>query len=177
MKWKFKLKSRSDFKKWNRKLNRKMDIKNSSGLVGKYNDKDVYVTTRKEYDDGATHHQNSYYILKDHLTIDGYFALLLHNKIIGYCKNDGGIKIYDKEVPYVRASVSINKEYKLDTNRREYKYTTKDAPQLSKEEYLSIEALAQKVNDIIKDGLAAGNKLLKEEQDRAQSLCDAPHHK
>lgn len=146
-----------------------MDIKNSNGLVGKYNNRDVYVTTRKEYDDGATHHQNSYYILKDHLTIDGYFALLLHNKIIGYCKNDGGIKIYDKEVPYVRASENTN-EISLK-NRREYKYIMKDAPQLNKEEYLSIEALAQKVNDIIKDGLAAGNKLLKEEQERAKLLC------
>ena len=27
-----------------------MDIKNSNGLVGKYNNRDVYVTTRKEYD-------------------------------------------------------------------------------------------------------------------------------
>lgn len=148
-----------------------MDIKNSSGLVGKYNDRDVYVTTRKEYDGAQRHQDNVYYILKDHPTIEGHPILLLRNKIIGYCKNDGGIKIYDKEVPYIRASVSINKEYKLDTNRREYKYTTKDAPQLSKEEYLSIEALAQKVSDIIKEGLLYSDKLLKQEQEKAQSLC------
>lgn len=150
-----------------------MDIKNSSGLVGKYNDRDVYVMTRKEYDGAQRYQDNVYYILKDHPTIEGHPILLLRNKIIGYCKNDGGIKIYDKEVPYVRTNTS---EISMK-NRREYKYTMKDAPQLSKEEYLSIEALAQKVNDIIKDGLAAGNKLLKEEQERAQSLCDAPHHK
>lgn len=148
-----------------------MDIKNSNGLVGKYNNRDVYVTTRKEYDGAMRYQDNVYYILKDHPTIEGHPILLLRNKIIGYCKNDGGIKIYDKEVPYVRASANASMSEISMKNRREYTYTTKDAPQLSKEEYLSIEALAQKVNDIIKDGLAAGNKLLKEEQERAQSLC------
>lgn len=143
-----------------------MDIKNSIGLVGKYNNRDVYVTTRKEYDN-MNCDSNSYYILKDHPTIEGHPILLLRNKIIGYCKNDGGIKIYDKEVPYVRASTN---EISMK-NRREYTYTTKDAPQLSKEEYLSIEVLAQKVSDIIKDGLAIGNKLLKEEQERTEKLC------
>lgn len=145
-----------------------MDIKNSNGLVGKYNDKDVYVTTRKEYDSFDNISNNMYYILKDHPTIEGHPILLLRNKIIGYCKNDGGIKIYDKEVPYVRTNTS-----EISTkNRREYKYTMKDAPQLSKEEYLSIEALAQKVSDIIKEGLLYSDKLLKQEQERAQSLCD-----
>ena len=144
-----------------------MDIKNSNGLVGKYNNRDVYVTTRKEYDGATRHQDNVYYILKDHPTIEGHPMLLLRNKIIGYCKNDGGIKIYDKEVPYVRASVN---EISMK-NRREYTYIPKDVPQLSKEEYLSIEALAQKVSDIIKDGLAIGNKLLKEEQERTQELC------
>lgn len=144
-----------------------MDIKNSNGLVGKYNNRDVYVTTRKEYDGATRHQDNVYYILKDHPTIEGHPILLLRNKIIGYCKNDGGIKIYDKEVPYVRASTN---EISMK-NRREYTYTTKDAPQLSKEEYLSIEVLARKVSDIIKDGLAIGNKLLKEEQERTEKLC------
>ena len=145
-----------------------MDIKNSSGLVGKYNDRDVYVTTRKEYD-GMSCDSNSYYILKDHPTIEGHPMLLFRGKIKGYCKNDGGIKIYDRDVYYVRASANEN-EISMK-NRREYKYTTKDAPQLSKEEYLSIEALAQKVSDIIKDGLLYSDKLLKQEQERAQSLC------
>lgn len=146
-----------------------MDIKNSNGLVGKYNDRDVYVTTRKEYDGVQRHQDNIYYILKDHPTIEGHPMLLFRDRIKGYCKNDGGIKIYDRDVYYVRASANEN-EISMK-NRREYTYTMKDAPQLSKEEYLNIEALAQKVNDIIKDGLAAGNKLLKEEQERAEKLC------
>lgn len=150
-----------------------MNIKNSNGLVGKYNDRDVYVTTRKEYDSFSNISNSMYYILKDHPTIEGHPILLLRNKIIGYCKNDGGIKIYDKEVPYVRASAN---EISMK-NRREYKYIPKDVSQLSKEEYLSIEALAQKVSDIIKEGLLYSDKLLKQEQERAQSLCDAPHHK
>ena len=141
-----------------------MDIKNSNGLVGKYNDRDVYVATRKEYDDGATHHRNSYYILKDYPTIEGHPTLLRSNNIVGYCTNDGGIKIYDKEVPYVRANVNTNEISMKD--RREYKYTIKDAPQSD----LSIEVFAQKA---IKDGLATGNKLLKEEQERAEKLCCA----
>ena len=149
-----------------------MDIKNSNGLVGKYNDKDVYVTTRKEYDDGATHHQNSYYILKDHLTIDGYFALLLRNKIIGYCKNDGGIKIYDKEVPYVRANTS---EISMK-NRREYKYTMKD-DDASHHRGFDLNKMCASASEHIKEGLLYSDKLLKQEQERAQSLCDAPHHK
>ena len=144
-----------------------MNIKNSNGLVGKYNDRDVYVTTRKEYDSFSNISNSMYYILKDHPTIEGYPILLLRNKIIGYCKNDGGIKIYDKEVPYVRASAN---EISMK-NRREYKYIPKDVPQLSKEEYLSIEVLAQKVSDIIKEGLLYSDKLLKQEQERAQSLC------
>lgn len=144
-----------------------MDIKNSNGLIGKYNNRDVYVTTRKEYDSFDNISNSMYYILKDHPTIEGHPILLLRNKIIGYCKNDGGIKIYDKEVPYVRASTS---EISMK-NRREYTYIPKDMPQLSKEEYLSIEALAQKVSDIIKEGLLYSDKLLKQEQDRAQELC------
>ena len=109
-----------------------MDIKNSNGLVGKYNDRDVYVMTRKEYD-GMKCDSTSYYILKDYLTIEGYFTLLLCNKIIGYCKNDGGIKIiHDREVPYVRANMKENEISMKD--RREYKYTIKDAPQSDKEE-------------------------------------------
>lgn len=144
-----------------------MNIKNSNGLVGKYNDRDVYVTTRKEYDSFSNISNSMYYILKDHPTIEGHPILLLRNKIIGYCKNDGGIKIYDKEVPYVRVSTS---EISMK-NRREYTYIPKDMPQLSKEEYLSIEALAQKVSDIIKEGLLYSDKLLKQEQERAQSLC------
>lgn len=142
-----------------------MDIKNSNGLVGKYNDRDVYVTTRKEYDSFNNISNSMYYILKDHPTIEGHPMLLFRGRIKGYCKNDGGIKIYDRDVYYT-------KEFSME-NRREYKYTMKDVPQLSKEEYLSIEALARKVSDIIKDGLATGNKLLKEEQERAQELCCA----
>lgn len=144
-----------------------MDIKNSNGLIGKYNNKDVCVTTRKEYDSFDNISNNMYYILKDHPTIEGHPMLLFRGRIKGYCKNDGGIKIYDRDVYYTRAGTS---EISMK-NRREYTYTTKDAPQLSKEEYLSIEALAQKVNDIIKEGLLYSDKLLKQEQERAQSLC------
>ena len=146
-----------------------MDIKNSNGLVGKYNDRDVYVTTRKEYDSFSNISNSMYYILKDHPTIEGHPMLLFRGRIKGYCKNDGGIKIYDRDVYYVRASANEN-EISMK-NRREYTYTMKDAPQLSKEEYLSIEALAQKVSDIIKEGLLYSDKLLKQEQERAQSLC------
>lgn len=146
-----------------------MDIKNSNGLVGKYNDRDVYVTTRKEYDSFSNISNNMYYILKDHPTIEGHPMLLFRGRIKGYCKNDGGIKIYDRDVYYTRASVDIKEVSMKD--RREYKYTMKDAPQLNKEEYLSIEVLAQKVNDIIKDGLLHSDKLLKQEQERAQFLC------
>lgn len=148
-----------------------MDIKNSNGLVGKYNDRDVYVMTRKEYD-GMKCDSTSYYILKDYLTIEGYFTLLLRNKIIGYCKNDGGIKIiHDREIPYVRANVNTNEISMKD--RREYKYTIKDAPQLNKEESVmqSITKMCASASEHIKDGLATGNKLLKEEQERAEKLC------
>ena len=150
-----------------------MDIKNSNGLVGKYNDRDVYVTTRKEYDSFDNISNNMYYILKDHPTIEGHPMLLFRGRIKGYCKNDGGIKIYDRDVYYVRASTnaSANENEISMKNRREYKYTMKDAPQLNKEEYLNIEALAQKVSDIIKEGLLYSDKLLKQEQERAQSLC------
>lgn len=135
-----------------------MDIKNSNGLVGKYNDRDVYVATRKEYDDGATHHRNSYYILKDYPTIEGYPTLLRSNNIIGYCTNDGGIKIYNKEVPYVRANVEISMK-----DRREYKYTIKDAPQSDKEESVmqSIAKMCASASKHIKDGLLYSDKLLK----------------
>lgn len=154
-----------------------MDIKNSNGLIGKYNDRDVYVTTRKEYDSFDNISNSMYYILKDHPTIEGHPMLLFRGRIKGYCKNDGGIKIYDRDVLYVRASTSTNTKEVSMKDRREYKYTMKDAPQLNKEEYLSIEALAQKVNDIIKEGLLYSDKLLKQEQEWAQELCDAPHHK
>ena len=144
-----------------------MDIKNSNGLIGKYNNRDVYVTTRKEYDSFSDISNSMYYILKDHPTIEGHPMLLFRGRIKGYCKNDGGIKIYDRDVYYTRASTD---EISMK-NRREYTYTMKDAPQLNKEEYLSIEALAQKVSDIIRDGLLYSDKLLKQEQERAQALC------
>lgn len=134
-----------------------MDIKNSNGLVGKYNSRDVYVTTREEYED-INCDSNSYYILKDHPTVEGHPMLLFRDRIKGYCKNDGGIKIYDRDVYYVRASANEN-EISMK-NRRQYTYTMKDA---SKEEYLSIETLAHKVSDIIKEGLLYSDKLLKQE--------------
>lgn len=55
-----------------------MDIKNSNGLIGKYNDRDVYVTTRKEYDS----FDNISYILKDHPTIEGHPMLLFRGRIV-----------------------------------------------------------------------------------------------
>ena len=100
-----------------------MDIKNSNGLVGKYNDRDVYVTTRKEYDSFDNISNSMYYILKDHPTIEGHPMLLFRGRIKGYCKNDGGIKIYDRDVYYTRASANEDK--------REYKYTMS---QLNKKE-------------------------------------------
>lgn len=148
-----------------------MDIKNSNGLVGKYNDRDVYVATRKEYDSFNNISNNIYYILKDYLTIEWYFTLLLRNKIIGYCKNDGGIKIiHDREVPYVRANAKENEISMQD--RREYKYTIKDAPQSDKEESVmqSIAKMCASASKHIKDGLLYSDKLLKQEQERAQSL-------
>lgn len=148
-----------------------MDIKNSNGLVGKYNDRDVYVATRKEYDDGATHHRNSYYILKDYPTIEGHLTLLRSNNIVGYCTNDGGIKIYNKEVPYVRANVEVSMK-----DRREYKYTIKDddASHHPHKEF-DLNKICASASEYIKDGLATGNKLLKEEQERAEKLCCATH--
>ena len=148
-----------------------MDIKNSNGLVGKYNDRDVYVTTRKEYDSFDNISNSMYYILKDYPTIEGHPMLLFRGRIKGYCKNDGGIKIYDRDVYYVRASTNASTSEISMKNRREYTYVPKDVPQLNKEEYLSIEALAQKVSDIIKEGLLYSDKLLKQEQERAQLLC------
>ena len=143
-----------------------MDIKNSSGLVGKYNDRDVYVLTRKEYDN-MNCDSNSYYILKDHPTIEGHPMLLFRNKIKGYCKNDGGIKIYDRDVYYVRASA--NESEISMKNRREYKYTTKE---INKEEFIiNIDKMCASVSEHIKDGLLYSDKLLKEEQERAQLLC------
>lgn len=100
-----------------------MDIKNSNGLVGKYNNRDVYVTTRKEYDSFDNISNSMYYILKDHPTIEGHPMLLFRGRIKGYCKNDGGIKIYDRDVYYTRASANEDK--------REYKYTMS---QLNKKE-------------------------------------------
>ena len=139
-----------------------MDIKNSSGLVGKYNDRDVYVLTRKEYDN-MNCDSNSYYILKDHPTIEGHPMLLFRGKIKGYCKNDGGIKIYDRDVYYVRASANEN-EFSMK-NRREYKYTMKDVPQPDKKEFIiNLDKMCASVSEHIRDGLATGNKLLKEEQ-------------
>lgn len=76
-----------------------MDIKNSNGLVGKYNSRDVYVTTREEYDS----FDSMYYILKDHLTVEG---LLFRDRIKGYWWN--------KDLYYIRA------------DRKEYKYTMKE---------------------------------------------------
>ena len=147
-----------------------MDIKNSNGLVGKYNDRDVYVATRKEYDGFSSISSNMYYILKDYPTIEGHPTLLLRNKVIGYCKNDGGIKIiHDREVPYVSATNEISMK-----DRREYKYIIKDAPKLDKE---SITKMCASVSEHIKDGLAIGNKLLKEEQERAEKLCYTMHNK
>ena len=149
-----------------------MDIKNSNGLVGKYNDRDVYVTTRKEYDSFSNISNSMYYILKDHPTIEGHPILLLRNKIIGYCKNDGGIKIYDKEVPYVRTNTS-----EISTkNRREYKYTMKD-DDASHHRGFDLNKMCASASEHIKEGLLHSDKLLKQEQERAQSLCDAPHHK
>lgn len=109
-----------------------MDIKNSNGLVGKYNNRDVYVTTRKEYDSFSDISNSMYYILKDHPTIEGHPMLLFRGRIKGYCKNDGGIKIYDRDVYYTRASTD---EISMK-NRREYTYTMKDALQLNKEEFI-----------------------------------------
>ena len=149
-----------------------MNIKNSNGLVGKYNDRDVYVTTRKEYDSFNNISNNMYYILKDHPTIEGHPILLLRNKIIGYCKNDGGIKIYDKEVPYVRTNTS---EISMK-NRREYKYTMKD-DDASHHRGFDLNKMCASASEHIKEGLLYSDKLLKQEQERAQSLCDAPHHK
>ena len=100
-----------------------MDIKNSNGLVGKYNNRDVYVTTRKEYDSFDNISNSMYYILKDHPTIEGHPMLLFRGRIKGYCKNDGGIKIYDRDVYYTRTSANEDK--------REYKYTMS---QLNKKE-------------------------------------------
>ena len=144
-----------------------MDIKNSNGLVGKYNDRDVYVTTRKEYDSFSNISNSMYYILKDHPTIEGHPMLLFRGRIKGYCKNDGGIKIYDRDVYYVRASA--NESEISMRNRREYKYTTKE---INKEEFIiNIDKMCASVSEHIKDGLATGNKLLKEEQERAKLLC------
>lgn len=143
-----------------------MDIKNSNGLVGKYNDRDVYVTTRKEYDSFSNISNSMYYILKDHPTIEGHPMLLFRGRIKGYCKNDGGIKIYDRDVYYTRASTS---EISMK-NRREYTYTMKD-DDASHHRGFDLNKMCASVSEHIKDGLATGNKLLKEEQERAKLLC------
>ena len=149
-----------------------MDIKNSNGLVGKYNDRDVYVATRKEYDSFSNISNNMYYILKDYPTIEGYPTLLLRNKIIGYCKNDGGIKIiHDREVPYISANAKENEISMKD--RRKYKYTIKDNDDNAKHYHkeFDLNKMYASASEYIKDGLATGNKLLKEEQERAEKLC------
>ena len=137
-----------------------MDIKNSNGLVGKYNSRDVYVTTREEYD-GATHHQDFYYILKDYSTVEGYPMLLFRDRIKGYCKNDGGIKIYDRDVYYVRE------------DRREYKYTMKedDYDDAKHHQSLDLNKMCASASEYIKDGLLHSGRLLEQEQERAQELC------
>ena len=150
-----------------------MDIANSSGSIGKYSNKDVYVVTREQFE-RMTCDSNSYYVIKDFPTVEGYPTLVRNNNITGHCRNDGGIKIYNMQIPYVRLNTYRNTSANAD--EKEYTYTMKDAPQLSKEEFLNIEVLAQKASELIKNGLAIGNKLLKEEQERAQVLCCAPHN-
>ena len=141
-----------------------MDINNSSGRIGTYSNKDVYVVTREEFE-RMTCDSNSYYVIKDFPTVEGYPTLVQSDRIVGHCRNDGGIKIYNRYVPYTYRSTNTSAD-----KEKEYTYTMKDAPQLN------IEALAQKASELIKNGLATGNKLLKEEQERAQVLCCATHN-
>lgn len=160
-----------------------MDISNSNGLIGKYSNKDVYVVTREEYDGTSYYQDNVYYVIKDFPTVEGYPTLVRNNNIVGHCTNSGAIKIYNIQIPYLRLDSNKGKDKSRSASadsKKEYTYTMKDnddAKQHHKEEYLNIEALAQKASELIKQGLAIGNKLLKEEQERAQVLCCATHNK
>lgn len=144
-----------------------MSLKYENGYIGNYKDRQVFVATQEYYEGHRKSFKNEFVVLvtgKD----NGIYDFILNEKIVGTINDN-------RQVTIARDSINYDIKYKQKTismdNRREYTYIMKDNSDDAKHHHhLSMEELAQKVSDIILDGLATGNRLLKEEQERADML-------